>query len=113
MELFDFTKMMQPQMIGKLPDGRPIVRNADGSISTHRNMIVNFDKDFYVMPTMYGGKQYNEDAAVDLIKRNNFVDPDTGKELKAYPSLEEAEAAENKQHGFLNEIAALLSKGQR
>lgn len=106
--LFSLSALQQPNIVGKLPSGRPIVRNPDGSISTHRNTIVNFDDQFYVLPTMYGGKQYTPDQAVDIIKKNKFVDPDTGQELQSFPSLEAAEAYENKQHGFLGEVAAML-----
>lgn len=103
-------KLLSPNIIGNLPSGRPIVRNLDGSISTHRNTIANFDKDFYVIPTIYGGKQFSVDDAIEHIKKNNFVDPDTGQPLKAYTSLDEAKAAEDQQHGLLNEIAGMLQK---
>ena len=110
-DLFSLGNLTQPNIIGKLPSGRPIVRNADGSISTHRNAIVNFDKDFYIIPTLFGGKQYSVDDAVNIIKKNNFTDPDTGELLPIYGSQEEAEQAENQGHSFLNEIAMMLSKG--
>lgn len=99
-----------PDVAGYLPSGRRILRNPDGSISTHRNMITNFDKDFYVLPTIYGGKQLTEDQAVDVVRKHNFVDPDTGQPFPKYKSLEEAEAAEAQQHGVLDEIARMLSR---
>lgn len=99
------------QIIGKLPSGRPIVRNSDGSISTHKNIITSFDDDFYILPTMFGGKSYTADEAVNIVKKNKFIDPDTLQPFPFFKSLADAEAAENKDHSFLNEIAMMLNKG--
>lgn len=112
-DLTGMDALLSSKAIGMLPSGKPVMRNPDGSISTHRNTIANFGKDFYIIPTLYGGKQYTPDDAINFIKQKNFVDPDTGQQLPAYKSLEEAQAVETQQHGILDEIARMLSKGQR
>jgi len=100
-----------PRVVGKLSSGRPIVQNPDGSVSTHRNIIVNFDKDFYVIPTIFGGRQVSEDEAVDIIKKNGFIDPDTGQKLPRYNSQKEAQVAEAQGHIALEQETAPYTRG--
>ena len=100
----------EPEIVGHLPDGRPVVRNADGSVSTHRNIIVNFDKDYYLLPTLYNGRQVSDAEAVALIRRHKFIDPDTGQSLQAYSSLREAEEAESHLHDLLQEMIRPFQK---
>lgn len=102
-----------PHIVGYLPNGRPVVQNADGSKSTHRNMIANWDKHFYIVPTMYKGRQVSEDEAAAIIEKNNFVDPDTGEKLQPYPSLEAAQAVEKKWHAMMEQQSQFAQPGGR
>jgi hypothetical protein len=79
------------KIVGRMPDGKPVVVNPDGSISTHIMATGEFDGKGINYPTIYGGKKMSPKAAENLIKKNNFVDPDTGKKLREYPSGDEAE----------------------
>jgi hypothetical protein len=90
-----------PNIVGRLASGRPIVQNPDGSYSTHKNMVVGLGDSFYIVPTLYGGKEVNPDEAVDIIRKNNFVDPDTNEPLTPFPSTEAALAEEQRRHALL------------
>lgn len=79
-----------PKIIGRLPDGRPVVLNEDGSISTHLMATGNIDGGAINFPTMYGGQKYSPQEAMRIIQGNNLVDPDTGQRLRVYQNEEEA-----------------------
>lgn len=82
-----------PGDAGRTTDGRPIVKNPDGSVSTERTMTVEVDGKHYNIPTMYGGKEVSPDEAFQIARQNNFTDKETGKAFTAYTSQQEAEAA--------------------
>lgn len=92
-------------ILGYLSSGRPIVGNADGSFSTHRNMVVSLGGKSYIVPTIFGGKEYSPDQALEIIKKNNLIDPDTGQKLIAYKSDDEALKAEQELHDKLEQEA--------
>lgn len=96
----EFTANM---IIGRLKSGRPIVRNADGSVSSHRNIVASFGNKSFIIPTLYGGKQYSEDEAINIIRANKFVDPDTGQPLIPYKSDDEALKAEKILHDMIEQ----------
>ena len=102
----------QPNIIGWLASGRPVVQNADGSRSTHKNMVVGLGDAFYIVPTLYGGKEYSPDEAVDIIRRNKLVDPDTRETLQPYRTEKEALAVERDMHKLL-EREPMLPAGPR
>jgi hypothetical protein len=78
----------------KTPDGRPILKNTDGSFYTERTVTVEMEPGVWVnIPTVYGGKQVSEDEAIRIIRSNRFVDPDTKKLLDTFGSVEKAVAA--------------------
>ena len=89
-------------IIGNLPGGRPIVRNPDGSVSTHRNFIANYDDlhegRFTLIPTMFGGRQVSEDEAAKTVIQNKGIDPDTGEQLPSFNTLQEAQGYEARLH---------------
>jgi LysM repeat protein len=50
-------------------NGKPVVNNQDGSISTERTITVEMDGQHFVVPTLYQGKQYSPEEAVGLMQR--------------------------------------------
>ncbi len=75
-------------------EGRKIMQREDGAIVTEKTVTVT-DKRINDgrptnIPTIYGGKFYTEKEAVDIIARNNGVDPDTGRKLRGYYSINDA-----------------------
>lgn len=49
-------------------NGKPIVSNADGSISTERTITVEMDGRHYVVPTLHNGKQYSPKMAIEMMR---------------------------------------------
>jgi len=81
------------QVIGKTPEGRPIVQNPDGSFSTERTETFQTEFGFVNIPTMFGGKQVSSEEAFDIMRRNNWIDPETGRMMDFFPDVKSAEAA--------------------
>lgn len=80
--------MAQAAEVG--PQGRQIVHNADGSVSTERTTTAQIDGKFYNIPTLYGGKQVSPDEAVSRFKAAGMTDPETGKALQGYSNITDA-----------------------
>ena len=88
--------------VAKLDSGaleRQVVRNKDGSISTERTVTIQdprIHKGLWVnIPTLYGGKEVSQGKAIDIIAENEGIDPETGREVPFFITLDEAvEAAE-------------------
>ena len=106
------------EVLGETEEGRPIVRNADGSVSTERTITVTEDGINNGrptnIPTMYGGRIVDEATAIQIISDNNGVDPDTGKKLSSFASINEAEnAAEARSKALGDEVDKILNKKPR
>jgi|TARA_R100001163_G_C4967146_1_gene128577 hypothetical protein len=73
---------------------RQVVQNPDGSISTERTVTIQdprIHKGLWVnIPTMFGGKEVSQERAIDIIAENKGVDPETGREVPFFTSLDEA-----------------------
>jgi hypothetical protein len=80
-------------IIGTTDEGRPIIQNPDGTISTERTMTEKIDGKWMNIPSIFGGKEVSVDEAVEIIKKNKGRDPETGRKLPTFDSLEEAETA--------------------
>jgi hypothetical protein len=87
-----------PQSVGRLPDGRVIVKNEPGSergpgYSTRYQITEQTPWGWMNIPTMFGGQQVDPEEAMRLVVENGGIDPDTGYALPRFDSLEQAEAA--------------------
>ena len=96
------------KIIGKTPEGRPIILNPDLSYSTERTITVNdpgINNGLWTnIPTMYGGKAVSPEMAIMLIRKHNGIDPDTGKQLLGYKSEEEAVKEAEKRSAELDKL---------
>ena len=70
---------------------RPVVHNADGSISTVRSITVGFGDKTYVLPTVIGDKVVSNKEAIDHFKK-------TGEHLGAFDTLPDAEGYSQRLH---------------
>ena len=72
---------------------RILVKNKDGSYSSERSITVTDENGMYRnIPTMFKGKQVSPDEAHRIMKKNNYIDPDTGRISRQYRKLVEAVA---------------------
>lgn len=93
------------QQTGTTNEGRPIIQNPDGSVSTERTITVTDPRLNGGMPTnipsMFGGKEVSEDEAVERIVRAGGKDPETGQVMKGYPTIDAAvKAAQERSAGL-------------
>jgi hypothetical protein len=99
------------KIIGKMKNGRPVVLNEDGSVSTERTETIRVDGGFMNIPTMFGGKAVDVKSAIEIIRNNGFKDPETGETLKTFPDPEKAvQAAQKRSKGHSAEVNAILKK---
>ena len=82
------------ESVGQTAEGRPIISNPDGSFSTERSITVQTEDGRWVnIPSMFGGKQVSDDKALEIMRQNDFVDPETGRRSDFFSTVEDAEAA--------------------
>jgi hypothetical protein len=74
-------------------EGRPVVKNPDRTLSHERSISIEADGKHMNIPTMFGGKRYAPKEAVEIMRKNNWIDPDTGKRVPVFKSQQEAVAA--------------------
>jgi hypothetical protein len=70
---------------------RPVVHNADDSISTVRSITVGFGNKTYVLPTVIGDKVVSNKEAIDHFKKS-------GEHLGAFDTLADAEGYSQRLH---------------
>ena len=91
-----------PQSVGRLPDGRVIVKNEPGSergpgYSTRYQITEQTPWGWMNIPTMFGGRQVDPEQAKQLVIENGGIDPDTGHALPRFEGLEQAVAAARRE----------------
>jgi len=105
------------EIIGKTDEGRLIVKNPDGSVSTERSITEQIDGKWMNIPSMYGGKEVSPDEAVDIIRKNKGVDPETGRVLPKFNSmqeaLKEAERRSREDLGKYGDLSSIENKAQQ
>lgn len=74
-------------------EGKPIVLNPDGSWSHERAIGVELGGKHMNIPTMFGGKQVSPQTAIEILRKNKWVDPDNGQPIKTFDSRGDADAA--------------------
>ena len=81
------------EVIGKTSEGRLVVVNPEGGLSTEITQTVEDPvRGGYVnIPSLYGGKPVSEEEALNKVISNRFRDPDTGRLLRHFNSIAEAE----------------------
>lgn len=97
----------ESNMIGETPEGRPIIRNPDGTVSTEETITEKIGDRWYNIPTIYSGQRVSVDEAIGRITRNDFVDPDTGKSVPVFNSKEAAVSAAEKR---TKELGAMIDE---
>lgn len=84
-----------PATAGAMPDGRPIIRNPDGSVSTHEMATVTDPRlnsgQATLLPTIVNGQRMSVQDALAAAVGAGGMDPTTGQPLQAFASPEEAE----------------------
>jgi len=92
----------------RTPEGRLIVRNKDGSVSTEKTITVtdpgiNQGRPTNI-PSMYAGQVLPEQEAIKQVIQAGGKDPETGRMLTGYDSINEAVAAAEKRSKELGKI---------
>ena len=72
------------KVVGKTSEGRKIIDNGGGSYSTERTVTILDAGVWYNIPTMFDGKEVSQRDAVNIMRKNNFVDPDTGRQIEGF-----------------------------
>ena len=104
---------------------RQIVDNEDGTFSSELSVTVHDPRDpdkFINIPSMYNGQEVSEEKALQIIEENGFVDPETGREIDSFNSVEDAVlAAKIRSDNILNinserseptRLSTLFDRGQ-
>lgn len=87
------SKLRPGDKLGTTQDGRPIIVNEDGSVSATKLSAVPDPRTpglWMNVPTLSNGRQISEDAARQIIIDNNFIDPETGKIVETFPTVDDA-----------------------
>ena len=85
-------KAARDRLAGGMP-GRPQRRNADGSISTELSITVPDPRApgrWINIPSMYEGREVSEQDAAARIAAANYRDPETGREIRSFGSVNDA-----------------------
>jgi len=104
--LYDETRSAVLILPQRTSEGRPIVRNPDGTFSTERTITVtepgiNQGRPTNI-PSMFGGRQVSQDEAIRIIVENRGIDPETGRELPSFDTIEQAETAARMRSESIN-----------
>jgi len=85
-------------------EGKPIVQNPGGGWSHERSITIEVGGKHMNIPTMFGGKAYKPDEAVEILRKNKWVDPDTGRKVPTFNSAADAEYAARRKEATQQKI---------
>lgn len=82
----------------KTEDGRPFLVSPTGAVASEQTITIHGVAEINGggitnIPTIFGGKKYSDEDAIEIMRQNKGVDPDTGKPVKRYYSIKDAEIA--------------------
>jgi len=93
--------------------GRPLVGNDDGTFSTERSITVTDQRINNGLPTnipsMFNGQQVPEDEAINKIVQAGGVDPENGRQLEGFKTIDEAVSAAKARSHSLDQTADMFS----
>ena len=99
------------KIIGKLRNGRPVILNPDGSVSTERTETIEVDGGFMNIPTMFGGKAVDVMEAIKIMRENGFIDPETKEKAAVFNNVNDAvNAARKRSKSHEPEVMNILKK---
>jgi len=89
----------------RTPEGRRILTNNQGGLSTELTVTIPAPGGgFMVVPSIFNGQIVSEDQAATIINQNNGVDPETGRQVPVFPTIQEAnQAAQVRSDSLLGE----------
>lgn len=71
---------------------------------TERTITIEFEPGRWInIPTIYGGRVYHPDDAIELARKFRWLDPDTQRAMPTFGSLKDAEAAAQARSKALGE----------
>jgi hypothetical protein len=83
----------------RTPEGRPVIKNEDGTISTRLSKPTQIgDKWYSVSQIAPNGEELNQQQAAELFVKSGYKDAVTGEKAGPYHSQEEADKAAFKLH---------------
>ena len=90
-------------IVGRTREGRNIFKNVDGTRSSERSVTIEADGRHFNIPTIFNGKELTPKEAFDIIIKNDFIDPETGRKVNSFATEKEALDAAEKRSPTLGE----------
>ncbi|OQW34808.1 MAG: hypothetical protein A4E19_18000 [Nitrospira sp. SG-bin1] len=99
----------------KTSDGRDILVSPTGAIASEQTITIHGVPEINNggvtnIPTIFGGKKYSDEEAIEIMRRNKGVDPDTGKKPRRWWSISDAEIAAREKSNRLGQEYGQQSK---
>lgn len=82
----------------KSSEGKPILTDEKGNVASEQPIVIHGVPEINnggitIIPTIFGGKKYSDQEAMAIMRKNNGIDPDTGKKLRRWWSEGDAQIA--------------------
>jgi len=84
--------------------GRRLYETPNGELVSERSITMkNSDGMWMNAPSVYDGYELGEAEVMDILQKNNFVDPETGSPVETFRTLDEAlDAARRRSEGLID-----------
>lgn len=102
--------------MGRTAEGRPIVVNEEGGLSTEQSITVDDPRikgRSIVIPTMFDGKKVSDEDALLHVMEAGFKDPETGREFDSFKTREAADAFARQRSDALDQDPNVRSAFER